>query len=247
MDLGLGFGTGLGLDNYMIPKYSPLAKESADSFYSRLAAFQSTFNPFRYYLNPFNLRNMGPPGPGPMSPDLPAGLDMSLKPHGLLPNIPKPPFPLAQLRSPGHFTGVDGGGKKRGYEETSERFVSTEKKTKLVSSGGTKRKPGKRANVNDETSSPVSGTVIRQLGEGEALPEIRKGNSREPFELVSKNFDLSEKADSEACVKCVSPVSCYIPISRDTCPTNMSRAQPDCHAASRGLHKISLTLPETCQ
>ena len=151
-----------------------LAKESADSFYSRLAAFQNTFNPFRYYLNPFTLRNFGPHGP--VSPELPAGLDMSLKPLGLMPNIAKPPFPLPQLHSPGKFAG-DGGGKKRGFEENSEGFVS-EKKSKLVS-GGTKRKPGKRNNVNDETSSPVSGTVIRQLGEGETLPEIRKGNHRE--------------------------------------------------------------------
>lgn len=153
-----------------------LAKESADSFYSRLAAFQNTFNPFRYYLNPFTLRNFGAHGPGvgPVSPELPAGLDMSLKPIGLMPNISKPPFPLPQLHSPGKFPG-DGGGKKRGFEENSEGFVS-EKKSKLVS-GGTKRKPGKRSNMNDETSSPVSGTVIRQLGAGETLPEIRKGES----------------------------------------------------------------------
>ena len=150
-----------------------LAKESADSFYSRLAAFQNTFNPFRYYLNPFNLRNFGPQGAGvsPVNAELPAGLDMSLKPMGLL---PKPPFPLPQLHSPGKFVGDSSGGKKRGFEENSEGFVSAEKKSKLVS-GGTKRKPGKRSNVNDETSSPVSGTVIRQLGEGESLPEIRKG------------------------------------------------------------------------
>ena len=193
-----------------------LAKESADSFYSRLAAFQNTFNPFRYYLNPFNLRNFGPQGAGvsPLSPELPA-VDMSLKPMGLL---PKPPFPLPQLHSPGKFVG-ESGGKKRGFEENSEGFVSAEKKSKLVS-GGTKRKPGKRNNVNDETSSPVSGTVIRQLGEGESLPEIRKGG-------LPKYQPESQFADNMTCLwrqtlwhvsLAVFLVSCYTPITRDTCP-----------------------------
>ena len=44
-------------------------------------------------------------------------------------------------------------------------------------------------------------------------------------------------------------VSCYTPITRDTCPFNMSRALPSLSVTlrHRGLHKISPTLPETRQ
>ena len=60
--------------------------------------------------------------------------------------------------------------KKRQREE-NENGNAGEKRQKL----SVKRKVGKKSTPNDETSSPVSGTVIRQLGEGETLPEIRKG------------------------------------------------------------------------
>ena len=151
-----------------------LAKESADSFYSRLAVFHNTFSPFKYYLNPFTLRPFGgpppgppgppgPPAPGPVSPELPP-VDL---PATFLPTISKPPFHFP-ASSPLYSPDTGPGAKRRHGEDAED------KKARLCP--GAKRRPGKKtAAVNDETSSPVSGTVIRQLGEGEALPEIRKG------------------------------------------------------------------------
>ena len=139
-----------------------IAKESAENFYSRLAVFHNTFNPFRYYLNPFALRQFGSPsaGPLPASQVSPPGVDLSLKP------------PTTQTK---HFQSqpqcVEDAEVKKRQREENENGNAGEKRQKL----SVKRKVGKKSTPNDETSSPVSGTVIRQLGEGETLPEIRKG------------------------------------------------------------------------
>ena len=154
-----------------------LAKESADNFYNRLAAVHNTFNHFRNYFNPFMMRSFG------LNPPVNtehAGVDMCLKPmphpgqHN--PNFLQPPLPL-HLPYLQNFQ--ESGAKKRGVDDVDQDHPGVEKKAKLFN----KRKPGgkKSVNVDDETSSPVSGTVIRQLGEGEALPEIRKGNSSTGF------------------------------------------------------------------
>ena len=150
-----------------------MAKESADNFYNRLAVFHQTFNPFRYYLNPFTLRSFGPPPTSPVSQDIPPGIDMSVKtPMNVLPNINKP-FPIPPLQQ--NFPDISP--QKRLFEEADGigSCYPSEKKSKMCGSGP-RRKSGKKSSINDETSSPVSGTVIRQLGVGEALPEIRKGD-----------------------------------------------------------------------
>lgn len=148
-----------------------LAKESADNFYNRLAAVHNTFNHFRNYFNPFMLRSFGLAHGA--NKDLPV-VDMSLKPmpHSQHPNFgPNLPLPIPY---PMNFQ--DGGAKKRSLPADDSDNDQTDKKPKLMN----KRKPGKKSSgLNDETSSPVSGTVIRQLGEGEALPEIRKGISKQ--------------------------------------------------------------------
>ena len=145
-----------------------LAKESAENFYSRLAVFQNTFNPFRYYLNPFALRQFGPPGPGPgQGPQgSPPGVDLSLKPT-LGTNINSKLPANHQYQHQG-FEEVSA---KKRQTEDSDSGSGAEKRQKL----SLKRKVVKKCAGNDETSSPVSGTVIRQLAEGETLPEIRKG------------------------------------------------------------------------
>ena len=66
--------------------------------------------------------------------------------------------------------------KKRTNEDEDFADVLAEKKQKHQHSL-IKRKMSKKINFNDETTSPVSGTVIRQLGEGESLPEVRKGKN----------------------------------------------------------------------
>ena len=170
-----------------------LAKESADSFYSRLAVFHNTFSPFKYYLNPFTLRPFGgpppgppgppgPPAPGPVSPELPP-VDL---PATFLPTISKPPFQFP-ASSPLYSPDTGAGAKRRHGEDAED------KKARLCP--GAKRRPGKKtAAVNDETSSPVSGTVIRQLGEGEALPEIRKGEHLSHFHSChGENINMTEK------------------------------------------------------
>ena len=147
-----------------------LAKESAENFYSRLAVFQNTFNPFRYYLNPFALRQLAPPGPGCQVS--PPGVDLSLKPT------------LSTSKQSGHqqhqqHQGFDEVSARKRQTEDPDCGVAGEKRQKL----SLKRKVVKKSAGNDETSSPVSGTVIRQLAEGESLPEIRKGNSLPPVFL----------------------------------------------------------------
>ena len=66
--------------------------------------------------------------------------------------------------------------KKRTNEDEDLADVLGEKKQKHQHSL-IKRKISKKMNFNAETTSPVSGTVIRQLGEGESLPEVRKGKN----------------------------------------------------------------------
>ena len=139
-----------------------IAKESADNFYNRLAVFQNTFNPFRYCLNPLALRSLVPPQDPP-------GVDLSLKNIGMGLPLSKP-FPIPPPLSP--FNALDEiSPKKRSMDESENLDISLEKKQKLT----LKRKVAKKLNFDEETSSPVSGTLIRQLGEGESMPEVRKG------------------------------------------------------------------------
>ena len=142
-----------------------IAKESADNFYNRLAVFQNTFNPFRHYLNPLALRNLMPPQESP-------GVDLSLKNMGMGLPVTKQ-FPIPTPLSP--FNTLDDiSPKKRLIDQSENLDISLEKKQKL----SLKRKVAKKLNFDEETSSPVSGTLIRQLAEGESMPEVRKGRNR---------------------------------------------------------------------
>ena len=196
-----------------------LAKESADSFYSRLAVFHNTFSPFKYYLNPFTLRPFGgpppgppgppgPPAPGPVSPELPP-VDL---PATFLPTISKPPFHFP-ASSPLYSPDTGPGAKRRHGEDAED------KKARLCP--GAKRRPGKKtAAVNDETSSPVSGTVIRQLGEGEALPEIRKGEYLSHVHSCHgeiMNGEMCVVASSQSTCTWLLVLSCYIQPTRGMC------------------------------
>ena len=90
---------------------------------------------------------------------------MSAKSMNLLPK----PFPIPPLQVPVQNFPES---KKRQLPDSEPGYL-VDKKSKI--SMGTKRKSGKKMSASDETSSPVSGTVIRQLGAGESMPEIRKG------------------------------------------------------------------------
>ena len=129
-----------------------IAKDSAETFYSRLAVFHSSLNPFRYYLNPLN----------PLVKSLvqPMGVDLSVKPLGMSLPPPPPLLPFNTLED-----------RKRGLEEIQGDCNVPEKKLKTMG----KRKSSKKLNFDEEKSSPVSGTLIRVLEEGESIPAVHKG------------------------------------------------------------------------
>ena len=54
-----------------------------------------------------------------------------------------------------------------------------------------KRKLSKKDDFDDETRSPVSGTVIKKLAEGEPVPEIKKGEKRKDDDN-SKNISQGD-------------------------------------------------------
>ena len=81
---------------------------------------------------------------------------MSAKSLNLLPKpFPIPPMPPANQ----HFN--DFSNKKRNFEDAEASFFP-DKKAKL--GVGAKRKTGKKMNISDETSSPVSGKIRLRLG-----------------------------------------------------------------------------------
>ena len=127
-----------------------MAKESADTFYSRLAVLQNSFNPFRYCLNPLALKSLMLPGDQyPASALPPPSLPPALLPHAL-----------------------DGGSTRK--RSADDPHVGTDKKHR---GAGNKRKVAKKLNFDEEKSSPVSGTLIRVLEEGESIPPVHKGNN----------------------------------------------------------------------
>ena len=129
-----------------------IAKDSAETFYSRLAVFHSSLNPFRYYLNPLN----------PLVKSLvqPMGMDLTMKPLGMSLPPPPPLLPFNTLED-----------RKRGLEDIQGDCNIPEKKLKTIG----KRKSSKKLNFDEEKSSPVSGTLIRVLEEGESIPAVHKG------------------------------------------------------------------------
>lgn len=100
-------------------------------------------------------------GESPTSPILTSPsqeIDMSLKSVGL----GSPPIrPLKRSLTP------------------KSQSSSPSKRSKVSSNGGLPRKKASRKLAFDEDkTSPVSGTIIRELAEGEEVPAIRKGSKR---------------------------------------------------------------------
>ena len=125
-----------------------MAKESADTFYSRLAVLQNSFNPFRYCLNPLALKSLMLPG----DQYPPSALPPPSLPRALLPHV------------------LEGACRKRSLDDP---HLDTDKKHR---GAGNKRKVAKKLNFDEEKSSPVSGTLIRVLEEGEKIPPVHKGD-----------------------------------------------------------------------
>ena len=148
-----------------------VCKESAQAFYSKLAALsalqhfyaqqqQQQPNLSPIFLSQFQhhlmARAAAMAGESPTSPILTSPsqeIDMSLKSVGL----GSPPIrPLKRSLTP--------------------QSSSPSKKSKISPNGGLPRKKASRKLAFDEDkTSPVSGTIIRELAEGEEVPAIRKG------------------------------------------------------------------------
>merc|ERR1719220_1040873 len=94
-----------------------IAKDSAETFYNRLAVFHSSLNPFRYYLNPLNplMKSLVQPATATM------GIDLSMKPLGMSLPPPPPLLPFNNLED-----------RKRGLEEVQGECNVPEKKLKTA-------------------------------------------------------------------------------------------------------------------
>ena len=146
-----------------------IAKDSAEAFYNRLAVFHSSLNPFRYYLNPLNplMKSLVQPATATM------GIDLSMKPLGMSLPPPPPLLPFNNLED-----------RKRGLEEVQGDCNVPEKKLKTAG----KRKSSKKLNFDEEKSSPVSGTLIRVLEEGESIPAVHKGEQLSKENVFIQNY-----------------------------------------------------------
>lgn len=194
-------------DDHLVPSNSPLqaynarlqsesdyarykvCKESAQAFYSKLAALsalqhfyaqqqQQQPNLSPIFLSQFQhhlmARAAAMAGGSPTSPTLTSPnqeIDMSLKSVGL----GSPPIrPLKRSLTP--------------------QSSSPSKKSKISPNGGLPRKKASRKLAFDEDkTSPVSGTIIRELAEGEEVPAIRKGDIPPEFNVV----EITEEAKAE--------------------------------------------------
>jgi hypothetical protein len=87
-----------------------------------------------------------------------AGMDLSLKTVGLGSPTLKPMFSSKRPSPVG---------------EQQQHPPSGGKKAKLTSTP--RRKAARKLAFDDDKTSPVSGTLIRELAEGEEIPAIRKG------------------------------------------------------------------------
>ena len=95
--------------------------------------------------------------PGPKS--APPGVDLSMKEIGLG-SPPLRPFPLK--RPP----------------PTSPKSNSGTPVKKAKLNNVPRRKASRKLAFDEDKTSPVSGTIIRELAEGEEVPAIRKGNEK---------------------------------------------------------------------
>ena len=144
-----------------------MCKESAQAFYSKLAALsalqhfyvqQQQNSPISPIFAQFQHQLMARAAAmaAPLSPmTSPTEVDMSLKNVGL----GSPPIrPLK--RSP-----------------TSPKSSQSTPSKKAKTSTLPRKKASRKLAFDEDKTSPVSGTIIRELAEGEEVPAIRKGKS----------------------------------------------------------------------
>eukprot|EP00096_Caligus_rogercresseyi_P010816 TRINITY_DN4053_c0_g1_i1.p1 TRINITY_DN4053_c0_g1~~TRINITY_DN4053_c0_g1_i1.p1 ORF type:complete len:380 (-),score=73.39 TRINITY_DN4053_c0_g1_i1:1276-2415(-) len=134
-----------------------------EAFYSRLAALSALQSSYNYYLN---------------SPLVAQTAALS---RALIQNSSS----ITPSETPG----------KRSYESLSSssstcssQAASPEKKTKL-----SRKKTSRKLTFDEDKSSPVSGTIIRQRAEGEEVPAIHKGDIDPEFNVV----EVTDEAKAE--------------------------------------------------
>ncbi|XP_076038561.1 uncharacterized protein LOC143023822 [Oratosquilla oratoria] len=130
--------------------------------------------------------------PGPHSEDL---LNLSTKlPHGMLSPIHSAP-PLSPLKGSSSTSSSSSSSADKALSVTPQKrksplqTVTPEKKPKTPK----KTKAARRLNFDEEKSSPVSGTIIRELAEGEEPLVVRKGDIDPEYNVV----EITEEAKAE--------------------------------------------------
>jgi len=109
-----------------------------------------------------------------------SSMDLTLKTVGLG-SPPLRPYPA-------------GGELKRPSSTECSPPKATPKKAKLNGNGSLpRRKASRKLAFDEDKTSPVSGTIIRELAEGEEVPAIRKGDIPPEFNVV----EVTEEAKAE--------------------------------------------------
>ncbi|XP_040563555.1 insulinoma-associated protein 1 [Lepeophtheirus salmonis] len=155
------------------PKYfqseDTLVKTPTETFYSRLAALTALQSSYNYYLNPLSLVTQT------------AALQRALQNNNNNSSS-------STLSSPESLGG------KRSYESlsssssTCSSLASPEKRPKMC-----RKKSARKLAFDEDKTSPVSGTIIRQRAEGEEIPAIHKGDIDPEFNVV----EITDEAKAE--------------------------------------------------
>jgi len=169
-------------------------KESAaaQAFYSRLATLSALQSLSSGPLSPFLLQqhflaraaamaNASAISPGYETKE--ASVDLTLKTVGLG-SPPLRPYP-GELKRP-----------SSGASSPKSNGGNSPKKAKLNGNNGgltPRRKASRKLAFDEDKTSPVSGTIIRELAEGEEIPCIRKGDIPAEFNVV----EVTEEAKAE--------------------------------------------------
>ena len=172
-------------------------KDSAESFYSRLAALQ-TLHSYGYYLNPLTLPHLVYQQQLQAAQQQQQQQQMKDGAGNNNLRVPHVPMPISPILSPPHSCPQEEFQKMlmspvRKRPSPSSPCSSTQdspstplpspaaastpsKKAKMSNQSPGKRKASRKLQYDDFKTSPVSGTIIVERADGEEIPAITKGN-----------------------------------------------------------------------
>lgn len=128
-------------------------KDSAESFYSRLATFSALHSYGYHYLNPITLQTLVSQYQQQQVAAAAAAAIRTAPAEDL--SVKSDPIRVPSVPSKG-----------------TKRPAPTEEPKKARSP---RKKAARKLAFDEDKSSPVSGTIIRELAEGEEIPAVRKG------------------------------------------------------------------------